>query len=358
MKSNPVEARNAKYKRSLLGLCVWMGIVPMGLATAQAQTALYGVHGVSPLAVRQGTLGSCYFHASLAAVANAAPDTLRGAITPLPTGGYRVHFTQGQDETVLPEDVEFGRAHSYDRSEGVWVGVLMRAYAQRVLRISLINTIQNAPSIPIFIRPLALSSLNQSDTLLSAWDRAVRAVVSQDGNIDKAALTKHLGDELAILGIPAAQSAMVSGFLNDQGFFDAVSQAVQANGEVFGAYKSLGQGGIPVQVIEAFMGSASAGQISERRPLMEKLRKLHAGGLAMVAGSGTNPAGTEPVGKAEGWWVATHAYTVLDFDETAQTVSLRNPWGARPAPDGVFIIPLSTFLATYDSYSTSAPAAK
>jgi hypothetical protein len=353
MKSNPVEG--SKNPRNLPA---WLAIALLGAASAWAQPALYGTHGVSPLAVRQGTLGSCYFHASLAAVANAAPDTLRNAITSLPSGGYRVHFTTGQDEVVLPEDVEFGRAHSYDRSEGVWVGVLMRAYAQRVLRVSLIDTIQRAPSIPDFIRPLALSSLNQSDTLLSAWDRAVRAVVSQDGNIDKAALTKRLAEELAALGIPAAQSAMVSGFLNDQGFFDAVAQAVQANGEVFGAYKSLGQGGIPVQVIQAFMGSASSGQTSDRRPLLEKLHKLHTGGLAMVAGSGANAAGTEPAAGGEGWWVASHAYTVLDFDDAAHTVSLRNPWGARPAPDGVFTIPLTTFLTTYDSYSTSAPAEK
>ena len=356
MKSNPVEDRNTRSTRNLPA---WMAVALLGMATGgAAQTALYGVHGVSPLAVRQGTLGSCYFHASLAAVAAAAPDTLRNAIAPNPGGGYRVHFTRGQDEVVLPEDVDFGRAHSYDRSEGVWVGVLMRAYAQRVLRASLIHTIEHAPSIPDFVRPMALSSLNQSDALLSAWDRAVRAVVSQDGTIDKAALKQHLAEELAGLGVPATQSAMVSGFLNDQGFFEAVTQAVQANGEVFGAYKSLGQGGIPVQVIEAFMGSASAAQVSERRPLMDKLHKLHAGGLAMVAGSGMSPAGTDPSSGGEGWWVAAHAYSVLDYDDAAQTITLRNPWGARPAPDGVFTLPLTTFLATYDSYSTSAPPVK
>ena len=82
------------------------------------------------------------------------------------------------------------------------------------------------------------------------------------------------------------------------------------------------------------------------------------GRLAMVAGSGMSPAGTDPSSGGEGWWVAAHAYSVLDYDDAAQTITLRNPWGARPAPDGVFTLPLTTFLATYDSYSTSAPPGK
>jgi hypothetical protein len=55
--------------------------------------------------------------------------------------------------------------------------------------------------------------------------------------------------------------------------------------------------------------------------------------------------------------VPTHSYTVLDYDEAAQTVTLRNPWAARPDPDGVFTLPLAVFLEAYQSYCyASSPA--
>ncbi|MGD0547395.1 MAG: hypothetical protein ABR991_06145, partial [Terracidiphilus sp.] len=52
------------------------GILGCGLtagAWAAEPAPLYGARGVSPQAVLQGTLGSCYFHASIAALAKVAP---------------------------------------------------------------------------------------------------------------------------------------------------------------------------------------------------------------------------------------------------------------------------------------------
>jgi len=49
---------------------------------------------------------------------------------------------------------------------------------------------------------------------------------------------------------------------------------------------------------------------------------------------------------------------VLDYDEAAQTVTLRNPWAAKPDPDGVFTLPLAVFLDSYEQYTyaqTPAP---
>jgi hypothetical protein len=314
-------------------------------------TALYGAHGISPQAVRQGQLGSCYFHATIAALAKTAPGTLRNAIRQNPNGGYKVHFFSGPDEAVYQSDVDYGRAHGYDRSEGTWVAVLMRAYAQRVLRQSLVVAIQKSDVIPVFIEPMAISWLDGSDTLLVAYDRAIRSVVSQDGSMDQYALKQSLATELHTEGIPTSEAQALVGFLDEKGFFAVLAQTVRENGEVFGAYKDLGQGGIPVRVMEAFMGQGkvNAGMTNDSQQAMAQLRRFRAGGVAMVAG--TKPTAPNEQIASANWWVASHCYTVMSYDETAQTVTLRNPWGGHPGPDGTFTLPLSVYLDGYESYT-------
>ena len=314
-------------------------------------TALYGAHGISPQAVRQGQLGSCYFHATIAALAKIAPGTLRSAISQNPNGGYKVHFFSGPDEAVYQSDVDYGRAHGYDRSEGTWVAVLMRAYAQRVLRQSLVVAIQKSDVIPVFIEPMAISWLDGSDTLLVAYDRAIRSVVSQDGSMDQYALKQSLATELHTEGIPTSEAQALVGFLDEKGFFAVLAQTVRENGEVFGAYKDLGQGGIPVRVMEAFMGQGkvNAGMTNDSQQAMEQLRRFRAGGVAMVAG--TKPTAPNAQIAGASWWVASHCYTVMSYDDAAQTVTLRNPWGGHPGPDGTFTLPLSVYLDGYESYT-------
>jgi hypothetical protein len=319
-------------------------------AGAQGSGSLYGARGVSPEAVRQGTLGSCYFHSSIASLAKAAPGSLRGAIGRSSLGGYKVHFASGPDEVVFPDDIAYGRAHSYDRSDGDWVLVLMRGYAQREVRRSLATAIQRSDIIPAYAKPIALSWLDQSGLMLVAYDRAIRTVVGQDGRMDRGNFEQNLTAQLKALGVPASQAQMLVGFLEEKGFFTRLSLTVQQNGEVFGAYNALGQGGIPVRVIEAFMGSSHAVMVADHQTTMEYLRRLHRGGMAMVAGTfGNAPGG---LGNAN-WWVNAHAYSVLDYNESSQTVTLRNPWGTRPEPDGVFMLPLSTFFAGFESASFS-----
>jgi hypothetical protein len=322
-----------------------------GPLVAEDAKPLYGARGVSAEAVRQGLLGSCYFHASIAALAHAAPEVLRADIRENPGGGYKVHFFEGPDEVVLPEDVDFARTHSYDRSEGTWVAVLMRAYAQRALRQSLVSAIQKSEVIPVFTKPFALSLLDDSDLLLVGYDRAIRSVVQQDGVLDKATLKAKLAVQLNALGVPATEAQLLSGFLDAQGFFDAVARTVEENGEVFGAYKSLGQGGVPVRVFEAFLGKAGAGQVADKKLTLEQLRQLHAGRKAMVAGTWDTAPSEDIQPQGQPWFVATHSYTVLDYDETAQTVTVRNPWATRPDPDGVFTLPLAVFLDAYQTYT-------
>jgi Calpain family cysteine protease len=322
-----------------------------GLAlTGGAQdTALFGAHGISPQSVRQGQLGSCYFHATISALAKTAPNTLRNAIQRNSNGSYRVHFYSGPDETVYQSDVAYGRTHGYDRSDGIWVAVLMRAYAQRSLRQSLVDAIRKSDAIPSFLQPMAISWVSESEMLLAAYDRAIRAVVSQDGSMDQYALKQNLAKELHAEGIPSAEAQSLVGFLDEKGFFSTLAQTVQENGEVFGAYKSLGQGGIPVRVMEAFLGKAYAGMTSDSRKTMAELQRFRAGGIAMVTGT-KESAPNGQIASAR-WWVASHCYTLMSYDDAAQTVTLRNPWGTRPEPGGVFTLPLDVFLAAYESYT-------
>ncbi len=84
--------------------------------------------------------------------------------------------------------------------------------------------------------------------MLVAYDRAIRAVVRQNGAMEKESLKQNLAGELARIGIPTSESQMLVGFLEEEGFFAAIAKTVQQNGEVFGAYKSVGQGGIPVRL--------------------------------------------------------------------------------------------------------------
>jgi hypothetical protein len=336
-------------------LLLGSGLALAGLAESgwAQDTALWGSRGISPQSVRQGLLGSCYFHATIAALAKTAPGTLRNAIRRNPNGVYKVHFFSGADETVYQSDVDYARAQRYDRSDGVWVAVLMRAYAQRALRLSLVEAIQKSDIIPAFIQPMAISWLNGSDMLLVAYDRAIRSVVNQDGSMDQYALKQRLATELNANGIPSGEAQALVGFLDEKGFFATLARTVQENGEVFGAYKSLGQGGIPVRVMEAFLGQGKvfAGFTNNSQQTMQQLQRFRAGGVAMVAG--TKPMAPSDQFASASWWVPAHCYTLLSYDDAAQTVTLRNPWGEHPSPGGVFTLPLTDYLNGYESYTYS-----
>jgi hypothetical protein len=308
---------------------------------------------VTPEAVRQGTLGSCYFHATIAALAKSNPDLLRDAIRRDPDGSFHVHFFSGPDESVFPEDIEFGRAHGYDRSDGEWVLVLMRGYAQRTLRLSLVDAVQKSTLIPFLARPLALNLLDQSGPLLVAYDRAVRSVINQQGTLDKNLLKQRLASQLKTLGLPSMQAEMLGSFLDEKGFFDQLAKNVEENGEVFGAYKGLGQGGIPMRVLDAFTGSSTAGAITDRTDFHAQLRHLHAGDLALVVGTFAQPATAHFSEDHSDWFVPGHCYTVMDYDESTHMVSLRNPWSSHPDPDGKFTLPLAVLEQGYEFFVSS-----
>jgi hypothetical protein len=339
-------------------LTAMMLVLVLPQAKAQNSATLYGADGVSPQAVRQGSLGSCYFHASIASLAQTAPETLRNAISTAPDGSYSVRFIDGPAEQVFPEDVEYGRAHGYDNSQGRWVLVLMRAYAQRTVRLSLVKSIQESTLIPFMARPMALSWLDQSGLLLVAYDRTIRSAIQQDGTLDKSALKQKLSDQLKTLGLPEMETTMLEGFLEERGFFDALTSTIEQNGEVFGAYKGMGQGGIPERVMQAFLGHAGTGIVATDKQMPEKLNQLHASKLALVAITWTNAPSAEFQESASDWWVHNHAYSVLDYDAAAQTVRLRNPWGHRPGTDGTFNLPLAVYLRAFQIYCQAEAGAQ
>ncbi|HEV2488006.1 MAG TPA: C2 family cysteine protease [Terracidiphilus sp.] len=107
---------------------------------------------------------------------------------------------------------------------------------------------------------------------------------------------------------------------------------------------------MPTRVIEAFMGSAHTLFTTNQEKTIDHLRRLHRDNSAMVAGTLSE---APPALADANWWVSNHAYSVLDYDETNQTVSMRNPWGSHPDPDGSFTLSLASFFEGFEFTSFS-----
>lgn len=324
-------------------------------ATSQTRAAippLYGPSGISPSAVRQGVLGSCYFHASIAAIASRNPSVLRSAIKANADGSYTVRLTGGEAETVELDDAIFGRRNKFDLSDGLWVSILLRGVAQKTMRDTLLASIDATP-FPIFAKSAAEGIVRSNDTLLIAYDRAVRAAIFQDGTIDRDVLKTALNRQVQALQIPAFVSQPVVGLLDSAGFFEVLAQGVQRNGELFGAYRVAGQnGGEVARILADFDGPARDFPVRSASDARGYLRQAMQNAAPTVATTGPTLdhdilARIRSRDGGPDWWVPTHAYTVLGYDDAAGRVTLRNPWGDRPDPDGVFTISISDFAAAY-----------
>lgn len=301
---------------------------------AAQPTALYGTAGISARAVRQGGFGSCYFHASMAALANANPELVRGLISQTGPEEYAVRFSQGKAETVELQDVDFARQNRYDISDGLWVAVLLRGYAQRQLRAALISAIGQSglPGAQLF----ATAALESNDVVLTSYDRAVRAAIDQKGSIQKGSLRAQLDKALASLNVIDSFRAQALGFLDQQGFLPALERNIGEDAELYGAYKNVGKGGDPSKVLATFAGSSTRVEPGDRQKVLSTLRLVHQKRAAAVIGTTGERSENTPF-----WWVSAHAFTILDYDENAATVTIRNPWGKLPDPDGVFSVTLS-----------------
>jgi hypothetical protein len=320
--------------------------------------ALFGPSGVAPKAVRQGSLGSCYFHSAIAAIAATNPQSLQNAIQTMKQNQWRVRFADGKIENVYVDDVRYARDSGFDRSEGLWVSILFRAYAQRTMREGLLDAVASS-DFPAIIKSTGNSFFSSNDLLLLVYDRAIRATISQDGEIDRKLLSSNLDKEMAAVSISADTRKLVLRMLDSKGYFDALAKKVKDNGELFGAYRAVGQGGLPEEVLAAFTGKAEGINVSSN-DIAVATALVHAqqSHRAMIASTGDS-AGPKMLGTVAGgkdWYVASHAYTVLSFDDDKSTVTLRNPWGDHPDPEGVFTIPLETFVSAYEriAYSDNA----
>jgi hypothetical protein len=328
------------------GILFLLLVARVAFGSASVLPELFGPLGVQPQAVRQGSLGSCYFHSAIAAIAATNPDSLQKSIEPLKQTQWRVTFADGKIENVYVDDVRYARDSGFDRSDGLWVSVLFRAYAQRTIRSALLDAI-NSSELPLIIRANGASFFSSNDLVMLAYDRAVRAAVSQEGDIDRKLLSRNLDKEMATVSISADTRKLVLHMLESKGYFDALASKVKNNGELFGAYRAVGQGGLPEEVLAAFTGKSSGANVNaDIATTLVRAQRSH---LAITASTGDSIGRKLPVtAGGTDWFVASHAYTILNFDPGQKTVTLRNPWGDHPDPGGVFTIPLETFVSAYE----------
>ena len=338
-------------KRACVVLCITAFFC--ALPGTGAADDLYGPKGVTPEAVRQGKLGSCYFHAVIAALAQRRADTLRKMIQANPDGSFTVTFGDGKKETAYPEDLRYAHDSGYELSDGEWVAVLFRAYAQRVLRESLLEAIESSDIFPMLKQPAAQLAAS-SDPLVLAYDRAIRAQVDQDGNIDRAKLEAGLKKEMApITAVPDSIKESLISMLETGGVFDKMATMIQQNGELFGAYRAVGQGGIADRVMKTLAGSTRFQENQSESQAGAALAEAANHGLPIVACTGGSRY-YQMVAKGQSlppdtdlWYVNAHCYTVLGYDSGAATLKVRNPWARHPDPDGIFNLPVSTFFHAY-----------
>jgi hypothetical protein len=177
--------------------------------------------------------------------------------------------------------------------------------------------------------------------------------VDQDGNIDRAKLEAGLKKEMSPISVPDTVKDSLIGILESGGFFDKMETMIQQNGELFGAYRAVGQGGMADRVMKTLAGSTRFQENQSASQADAALAEAARNGVAIVACTGGSrlyqevaqghslPPDTEP------WYVNAHCYTVLGYDSAKATVNIRNPWARHPDPDGIFDLPLKSFLPAY-----------
>ena len=320
-------------------------------AKVEVVPPLYGPADVSAAAVVQGALGTCYYHATMAALANHDPALIKSAIEQASPGVFVVSFADKTKETVNQDDVMFARKNKFDLSDGLWVTVILRGIAQRTLRNALETSIAATP-LPDTTKASVEKLITGNDVVLLAYDRAIRSVLYQDGELSKGTLKKALTDQAKDLNIPVFFSQPVVDFIDQQGFFAKLAIQIKENGELFGAYRGVGNGGLATRVMTAFGVSAKDLEITDAKmaqALLIRVRDEHA--VMVVTSRPTLPMDIrDHIMNGElghDWWVNSHAYTVLGYDPDAATVTLRNPWGRKPVAGGVFVLAMQDFMSGF-----------
>src|SRR5215472_18899277 len=76
--------------------------------------------------------------------------------------------------------------------------------------------------------------------------------------------------------------------LNSKGYFDALAARIKNNGELFGAYRAIGQGGLPEQVLAAFTGKANGLNVTSGGELASALNRAQQSHQAITASTGSS----------------------------------------------------------------------
>jgi len=89
-----------------------------------------GKDGVNIYGVSQGTLGDCYFMASLGAVAHHSPDTIRNMIKENRDGTYTVTFPGAKDEPITVQPITEAERGIFTGAadHGEWAAVIEKGY--------------------------------------------------------------------------------------------------------------------------------------------------------------------------------------------------------------------------------------
>ncbi len=343
--------RRERAATSVILLAAFLLALPLCLGD---EIRLYPAGGISPGAVRQGAIGSCYFHASIAAIAQSHPETLRKMISENPDHSFTVVFPDGKKEIAYPQDLNFARQSGYENSEGLWVVILFRAYAQRVLRETLINLIDQSGLLPV-LKPATKEFLSSYDFALLAYDRAIRNLVDQRGRIDRARLVARLKEEMRPFGKYEQFIEPLIGLLDSGGTFELLVETIRKNGELFGAYRAVGQGGLPDRVLEAFLGKpAQHFETKENAQVLSVFTRLPKHPVvATTVDTFADLVAAGRLGAADqSWYLKTHAFTVIAYDAPGAQVILRNPWATHPGPDGMFTLPMTKLQAAFPTIVT------
>ena len=149
--------------------------------------------------------------------------------------------------------------------------------------------------------------------------------------------------------------------IESAGFLDSVAAMIRENGEIFGAYRAVGHGGIAGRAMTALAGKSvevPSQSLTEMSDALASATRARRPLVACTAGSRyyQQLANKQSIPEAaKPWYVNAHCFTVLGYNPDSQTVTLRNPWGQPPQPDGIFKLPLTEFLPAFRGIVTTEP---
>lgn len=89
-------------------------------------------NSITPDGIKQGSIGDCYFEASLAAVAKSNPTIIKNMIKDNGNGTYTVTFPGAKGEPITvkaPTEAEQG-LYNHGSAQGLWASVVEKAYGE------------------------------------------------------------------------------------------------------------------------------------------------------------------------------------------------------------------------------------